>query len=39
MRGWERCAPVGGERQRKNPVITKTGLDTLRYICNDEFGL
>ena len=22
----------------KNPVITKTGLDTLRYICSDRFG-
>ena len=29
---------VAGPRQRKNPVITETGLDTLPYICSAWFS-
>src|SRR5262245_6221220 len=34
MRGWERLRAGWVVKATKNPVITKTGLDTLRYICN-----
>ena len=29
----------GSGEATKNPVITKTGLDILRYICNAWFGV
>ena len=29
---------VAGPRQRKNPVITGTGVDILGYICSAGFG-
>src|SRR5687768_690941 len=39
MRGWGGCAPADPPKATKNPVITKTGLDILRYICSGWFGL
>jgi len=39
MRGWERLRAGWVVKATKNPVITKTGLDTLRYICSNWFAI
>ena len=38
MREWERLRAGRQRKATKNPVITKTGLDTLRYICSEWLG-
>jgi hypothetical protein len=39
MRYRERCALRDAESQPKTPSSRMTGLDILRYICSDSFGV